>query len=316
LVRAFLFTFCASAVWALLAVVAARDLHRGALGYGILNASMGVGAVFGATKLPTIRRKLGSDEIVLASSAIFVVTILVLAFFRSPWMLIPVLILGGFAWTATMSTLNLAVQLSSPGWVQARAIGIYQMVFSAGLALGSFIWGALAQHVSTSASLASAAIGMVLSTLFSRSVHVPSGIVAREESSLSDDHLLTGPSIPGLDFYAGPIRLHIDYNVSDADRERFVQAIYELKEIRLRNGAIRWGIFQDVAESNWLSETFIMESWLDYLRQQERLTVADTILINRIAALDCRGSIPVAKATVYVRQSSSTLSGRISSPPE
>src|SRR3984957_12005880 len=55
--RAFIFTVFVSAVWSLLAVVAARDLHQGALGYGILNGSMGLGAVMGATALPHVRRK-------------------------------------------------------------------------------------------------------------------------------------------------------------------------------------------------------------------------------------------------------------------
>jgi hypothetical protein len=83
----------------------------------------------GAMTLPSIRRRSGADAIVLSATGVFIAALLVLALVRSPWVLIPVLILGGFAWTATMSTLNLGVQLSSPSWVQARAIGIYQMVF-------------------------------------------------------------------------------------------------------------------------------------------------------------------------------------------
>ena len=112
----------------------------------------------------------------------------------------------------------------------------------------------------------------------------------------------------GLDFSDGPIRLHIDYNVLQADRERFVQAIYELKDIRLRNGAIRWGVFQDVSDPTRLSETFIMESWVDYLRQQERLTSLDAVLIRRIAELDSRRAVPVATATIYVKQRAVTSS--------
>src|SRR5207248_4098244 len=45
LVRAFTFTFFVSAIWSLLAVVAHNDMHQGALGYGILNGSLGIGAV-------------------------------------------------------------------------------------------------------------------------------------------------------------------------------------------------------------------------------------------------------------------------------
>jgi MFS family permease len=304
LARAFLFTVSVSAVWALLAVVAARDLHRGALGYGIFNASMGVGAVVGAATLPSIRRMLAPDPIVLGASGVFVATLLLLALVRSPWILIPVLTFAGFAWTATMSTLNLAVQLSSPSWVQARAIGIYQMVFSAGLAAGSVIWGALAQHVSTPASLIGAAVCLLVTTAFSRGLRMPSAVEFHAAPAGPDERLHMDLLTAGFDFSAGPIRLHIDYNVLEADRERFVQTIYELKEVRLRNGAIRWGVFQDVADSTRLSETFIMESWLAYLRQQERFTTSDATLINRLAELDCRRSIPPAAVTIFVKQRS------------
>ena len=58
LMRAFLFTFFVSAVWALLAVVPAkRDLHQGAMGYGILNGSLGLGALVGASVLARIRKR-------------------------------------------------------------------------------------------------------------------------------------------------------------------------------------------------------------------------------------------------------------------
>jgi hypothetical protein len=178
------------------------------------------------------------------------------------------------------------------------------MVFSAGLASGSVVWGAIAQHISTSASLAMAAACLLVTTVLSRGLHMPSAIDVQAAISPSDNPLRPNLLTAGLDFSAGPIRLHIDYNVLAEDRERFVQAIYELKEIRLRNGAIRWGVFQDVADSTRLSETFIMESWVDYLRQQERLTTSDATLLRRIAELDCRRSVPLAMATIYIKQRS------------
>src|SRR5271163_849514 len=71
-VRTFIFTLFVSAVWALLAVVARDDLHQGAMGYGILNGSMGLGAVIGATNLPRVRRVLSADAIIASSTSVFV----------------------------------------------------------------------------------------------------------------------------------------------------------------------------------------------------------------------------------------------------
>ena len=159
-VRTLLFTLFVSAVWALLAVVAKNDLHQGAMGYGILNGSMGFGAVIGATMLPRVRRVLSADAIIASATCVFVATLAILATVKVPLIIIPMLIAGGFAWTSAMSTLNLAVQVSVPAWVQARALGAYQMIFSAGMALGGVIWGFIAEHVSTSKSLLCAAVGL------------------------------------------------------------------------------------------------------------------------------------------------------------
>src|ERR1700731_4295647 len=68
LVRAFVFTFFVSAIWSLLAVVARRDLRQGPLGYGILNGSLGLGAVIAATVLGRVRRRFSADKIIAAAT--------------------------------------------------------------------------------------------------------------------------------------------------------------------------------------------------------------------------------------------------------
>src|SRR5208337_4947962 len=122
LIRAFLQTFCVSGMWALLAVVARDDLHHGAMGYGILNGCIGLGAVIAAILLPHMRQRMSSERIVSVAAVVFAVTLLVMAWIHYWVPLILVLILGGMAWTSTASSLNIAVQLSVPAWVQARAL--------------------------------------------------------------------------------------------------------------------------------------------------------------------------------------------------
>ncbi|HEY0309396.1 MAG TPA: MFS transporter, partial [Acidobacteriaceae bacterium] len=141
LIRVFMFTFFVSAVWALLAVVARRDLHQGAMGYGILNGSLGLGAVMGASVMTRIRRRFSADAIIATATCIFVGTLGVMAFVHRPWVVILSLMFAGFGWTSTMSTMNISVQMSVPAWVQARALGSFQMTFQGGMALGSVLWG-------------------------------------------------------------------------------------------------------------------------------------------------------------------------------
>ena len=298
--RTFVFTLFVSAVWALLAVVAARDLHQGALGYGILNGSMGLGAVIGATNLPRVRRRFSADRIIAISTVVFAATLVLLAFVHYPGVIIPVLLLAGFAWTSTMSTLNLAVQISAPGWVQARSLGAYQMVFAGGMAMGSVLWGLVAEHVSTPASLAAAAAGLMLTLPLSNRLHVMRGELtdlSPSRSRLTTPLVATEPQMSD-----GPVRILIDYDVDPEDYDAFVQAIHQLKNVRLRDGAMRWGIFLDANHARHLNETFVMESWIDYLRQRERFTASDRMIWDQVLALHRGGQSPRITHTIYAKE--------------
>jgi MFS family permease len=300
LTRVFLFTLFVSAVWSLLAVVAARDLHQGAMGYGILNGSMGLGAVIGATNLPRVRRKLSADAIITISTGVFILTLLILAFVHYPLVIIPVLLIAGFAWTSTMSTFNLAVQISAPHWVQARTLGAYQMIFSGGMALGSVVWGLVAEHLSTPISLTAAAAGMLITLPLSLRLHVLRGELpdlSPYRSTFVAPQLAMEPEMTD-----GPVRVLVDYCVDPEDYNDFVQAIHELKYVRLRDGAMRWGIFQDADDPRRLNETFIMESWIDYLRQRERFTASDRTVQNRVLSYHRGAAPPRVTHTIYAKE--------------
>jgi MFS family permease len=272
-VRTLLFTLFVSAVWALLAVVAKNDLHQGAMGYGILNGSMGFGAVIGATLLPRVRRVLSADAIITTATGVFVATLAILATVKVPLIIIPMLIAGGFAWTSAMSTLNLAVQVSVPAWVQARALGAYQMIFAGGMALGSVIWGFIAEHVSTPRSLMCASVGLALTLPLSLRFHVLRGVQPDLSPHL---HPLPAPKLASeREDNEGPVRVSIDYSIDPRDYAAFTKAIHQLRDVRLRDGAIRWGVYQDASDPGHMNETFVTESWLEYLRQRERFTASD-----------------------------------------
>ncbi len=301
-VRTIVFTTFVSSVWALLAIVARNDLHQGAMGYGILNGSMGLGAVIGATLLPKVRRMLSADQIIAIASGVFVATISVLALVKIPWIIIPMLLAGGFAWTSAMSTLNLAVQVSVPSWVQARALGAYQMIFAAGMSVGSVIWGYIAEHVSTSKSLMCAAVGLAVTLPLSMRFHVLRGV----QPDFSP-HLYALP-LPTLTSERnegdGPVRVSIDYHIDPRDYAAFTKAIHELRDVRLRDGAIRWGVYQDASDPGHLNETFVTESWLEYLRQRERFTASDLAIRERVFAFHRGAEPPRISHMFYAKEAS------------
>jgi MFS family permease len=300
LVRTFSFTFFISAIWALLAVVAKRDLHQGAIGYGILNGALGVGALIGATTLPRLRRRVSADRIIAAATLYNVITLLILAFIHIPAVIIAILVISGFAWTSTMSTLNVSVQLSVPAWVRARALGTYLMVFQGGMALGSVLWGVLADRISTSISLTVAACGLVITLPLVARFHVLQGPVPDLTPFL--------PARPAPQLFAeaeptdGPVRISIIYHVPHEQYPAFNHAIHQLRGVRLRDGAIRWGIYRDAANPKLLNETFIMESWLEYLRSRERVTAADEAIRARVRSLHHGEEPPAVTYQIYAKE--------------
>ena len=82
LVRTGVFIFGASALWALLPVVARQELGLDATGYGIILGSLGLGAVVGALLLPRLRRALPVDRLTAAATLVFAGATLALAYLR------------------------------------------------------------------------------------------------------------------------------------------------------------------------------------------------------------------------------------------
>jgi MFS family permease len=300
LVRAFSFTVFVSAIWALLAVVAQQDLHQGALGYGVLNGCLGAGAVAGAASLPSLRRRFSGDEISVVASIVCAFTLFVLAFARNIPTIVVALIAAGFAWTSTTSSFNVSVQLSVPPWVQARALGIYQTVFQGGMALGSALWGGLAEHFSTSKALIVAACGLLLTVPLTRRFHLLRGQppdLAPFNLNRPAPQLVIEPHPE-----SGPVLVTIEYRIREEDYSAFTRAIHEMRQVRMRDGAIRWGIFQDTARPDRFTETFVVDSWLEYLRVRERLTASDIQVRNEVRSFHQGDNPPVVSYMIYARE--------------
>ena len=300
LLRAFLFTGFASAVWALLAVVAQQDLHAGAMAYGILNGCLGIGAVIGASLLPRLRRALPAEWMLAGTGIVFTATLAALALTRNVPLIVLGLLAAGCAWTTTTSTLNIAVQLSVPAWVQARALGTYQMIFAAGMAAGSALWGLIADRTSNQTALLAAAAGMLVSVPLARRFPLLRG----EPPDLSP-HVSTPRNPPVLqpEPEEGPVLVLIEYRILLSDKAAFTRALHAIRPVRMRDGAMRWGIFQDTAQPERFVETFVMESWLAFLRTRERTTAADRILREHARSFHQGNDEPRVSRMIYSRES-------------
>ena len=74
---------------------------------------------------------------------------------------------------------------------------------------------------------------------------------------------------------AGPVMVQVEYRVSELHTAEFVVAMVPPSEGEQRWSAISWGLYRDLHEPSRFVESFVVESWLEHLRQHERVAVAD-----------------------------------------
>jgi quinol monooxygenase YgiN len=72
------------------------------------------------------------------------------------------------------------------------------------------------------------------------------------------------------------------YHVKPESREEFRRLMKALRGSRRRDGAYYWQLFRDTEHPDWYLETFLVESWLEHLRQHERVTNHDRALQERV----------------------------------
>ncbi|HXM55171.1 MAG TPA: MFS transporter [Candidatus Dormibacteraeota bacterium] len=166
LVRAAGFIAFASALWALLPVVA-RQVEGAFAGYGGLLGALGVGAVVGALALTAIRRRVGPDALTFLATLLFSAVALALGFASSYWLALGLMLGAGVSWVCAISTFNVSAQRAAPRWVRGRVLASYQVAYMGSMAVGSAAWGAVADRLGAGPTLAGAAILMVAAAALS-----------------------------------------------------------------------------------------------------------------------------------------------------
>ncbi len=277
--RAIAFFLFASAYWALLPLIARQRLAGGAELYGMLVTCIGFGAVAGALTLPRISQRLGPDRLVALGTLGTVGTLALFAMSTNASVAVVASLLAGASWIAVLSTLNVSAQMSLPDWVRARGLSTYNAVFSGSMALGSVMWGQVANQVGISTALLVAAMGAVLGIIATWRLQLQSGGTL----DLAPSSHWPQPSLSTEARHeAGPVMVTVEYQVDPTQVRQFFEAMTELESERRRDGAFTWGLFQDAAVPGRVLEYFIEDSWLEHLRHHERVTHADRDLQARI----------------------------------
>jgi len=289
LMRGFVFGFTTVVILALLPLVARHLVQGNALVYGMLLGAFGVGAVLGALTSNRLRERIANELLVRMTFVAFSVCAITVAFSSSVLITSAALILGGVAWVIALSLLNTTVQLSAPRWVVGRALSLYQMAIFGGMALGSWLWGSIAEASSLESALLLAAAGMLLGVLVG--YRVP--LLSNEVLNLDPLNRWKEPAVAlAIEPRNGPIAISIEHGISPAQTDEFLEVMTERRRIRRRDGALDWTLSQDLADPTRWFEHFEVPTWLDYVRFHTRTTQADAHISDRILSLQIDSAPP------------------------
>jgi MFS family permease len=253
-----------SAVFALLPVVALRELGLGASQYGWVLAVFGGGAIVGTVLLAPYRARVDSTRYVTVIMPVFALCLVGVGLAHVPAVLLVVLPVTGAAWTAVGAVLLALAQQLLPSWVRARGLAYYFMASQGGMAAGAFLWGAVATRFGVAIAFAVAAAAVVPTWLTALLGRFPEVSIPREV----DGWPLPDADLPDhiLDRRA---RVTVTWQVPDEHRVEFLEAMEDVRRSRRRTGGRHWTLVSDVESPDLYVESFTVDSWHDHLEQHE-----------------------------------------------
>ena len=263
LLRAALFLVPASALWALLPLIASQRLHLGAEGYGLLLAALGAGAVAGALLMARVRSAVSDNAMLAGASGVYAIVLVAIALVPSFVADMLALLPAGAAWIAVLSNVNAELQLFLPGWVRARGLSVYQTVLFGAQAAGALLWGLLAEPfgVVVAFLVAAAMLAAATATIRWWPLTDTSGM-DRSAAPWPEPHLAFDVVPDG-----GPVVVRTVYTVPAEREKAFFEAMERVRLSRLRTGATQWGLFRDGENPHRFVELFVVPSWEEHLRQ-------------------------------------------------
>jgi MFS family permease len=126
----------------MLPLFATDVFHAGPVGFGLISAAYGLGALFSALWVAWGNRKPSIRFLLIAACAF---SLLEIAFALSPFYILsfPLLVGVGFAQIVMTATANTTIQTVTPNYLRGRVISVYLLVYSCGMPLGNLFAGGL-----------------------------------------------------------------------------------------------------------------------------------------------------------------------------
>jgi quinol monooxygenase YgiN len=177
----------------------------------------------------------------MISGAAFSASLVACVRIRHVIVLAILLVPAGMAWLWVLMSATGALQVFLPGWVRARGLSTFNIVFADGQAIGAFFWGLLAQWVGFVPAFIAAAAVMALSTVTVAvwPFHDVSGL-NRDLAVVPLPELAREPAPE-----AGKVLVTLTYIVEERHIPAFREAMELVRRSRQRTGATRCDLYHD-----------------------------------------------------------------------
>lgn len=261
-----------------------EELGGDAGAFGLLLGAMGLGALVGGFTRSTVTKRLGKATLPVAVG-LFGIAGTALGLVGSIELAVLALLLAGAAWVWTLATLNATAQLMSPAWVRGRAMSLYTLSFAGMLPLGSILAGWIADRIGADGAnivlgSSAALIGFVVAPLLRIPALSDVETPEFDENRRQPDHVVT---------VGGPVMITTSWEIDHRRLEEFLEAMKQVRLVRLRTGAYRWRLYRDASNPHRLTELFLTVSWEDHLAQHRRIDDASAAILRDARSLDVNG---------------------------
>lgn len=289
-----LFAISSSVVQAVLPV---HTVHLGGAEatYGLLLGAMGLGALVGALLRPRILSRMTTSSVPHTITAFGLSGI---AVGLAPGVLVAfvAMLLVGFFWLLTLTTLNASAQLMAPEWIRGRAMSLYTLGFAGILPIGSILSGVVADAIGTTGTFIIFSSGAVLLGVLTPRFGVPT----LDEIETPEFNIAAGTRhLDRRDLRGGPVIVFNTWEIDEGGLAEFASLMNEIRLIRLTTGAYRWRLLRDVTNPTLVTEFFAVRSWEEHLAQHSRIDDAAAALLERARGHD-RGSGPISRHLIAI----------------
>ncbi|HEY6657489.1 MAG TPA: MFS transporter [Nitrososphaeraceae archaeon] len=293
IVRAGLFTLCSSALLSLLPLLAKNELRLDSTGFGLLLGSFATGAIIGGIViLPKLRPKVSVDSLITGSIGLLAMVIFTTGHIRDFAILCIVLGVGGVAYITILSKFYTIGMKSAPKWIGARVLAVYLLILNGGLAVGSVIWGTIANTFGIPITLSVASLALAATIMARKRYSIT--LLDDLDFTPASDHWSLPPELSvDLSQNDSQALITIDYKIDPKLSDEFEQSVRELGRILKSEGMAYWELFQDTTDIGHYIEIRIADTWTDHMRQHERVTKNVQVMEDRIRELIKDGPQPI-----------------------